>query len=204
MDSIIRKYRKQLKLSQAELANMLNVHQTAVSQWEMGRTTPDIEVLKNLASIYGVSVDVLLGTESPDSDNTKKKKGIKIPVLGYVRAGIPIDAVEEILDYEEIPEDLALQGEFFGLQVKGDSMEPQIVEGDIVIVRKQSDVDSGEVAVVLVNGCDATVKKFIKHEAGVSLVAYNPKYEPRFYTNKEVEEVPVSVIGKVVELRRKF
>lgn len=129
---------------------------------------------------------------------------IKIPVLGYVRAGIPIDAVEEVLDYEEISEEMARQGEYFALQIKGDSMEPRIQEGDVVIVRQQSDIDSGDIAVVLVNGNDATVKKFVKHENGVSLVAFNAKYEPMFYTPKEIQELPVSILGKVVELRGKL
>ena len=72
---------------------------------------------------------------------------------------MPIEAIENIIDYEEIPEDLARRGEYFGLQVKGNSMEPRVLEGDVVIVRKQSCVESGEIGIIMVNGEDATMKK---------------------------------------------
>ncbi len=76
--------------------------------------------------------------------------------------------------------------------------------GDVVIVRQQPDVESGEIAVVLVNGNEATVKKLIKKENGIMLQAFNPVYEPIFYSAQEIEELPVRVIGKVIELRGKF
>lgn len=132
-------------------------------------------------------------------------KAVRIPVLGRVAAGIPIDAVEEIIDFEEIHPDMAATGEFFALKIKGDSMEPRISEGDVVIVREQSDVESGDVAIILVNGDDATVKKLMKYDNGtISLVSFNPAYQPMVFTPQQVKELPVEVIGKVVELRGKF
>lgn len=133
-----------------------------------------------------------------------EKRGVKIPVLGRVAAGIPITAVEDILDYEEIEESLAKTGEFYGLQIKGDSMEPRISEGDVVIVRQQNDVESGDVAIVLVNGDDATCKRVVKHEHGLTLISFNPMHPPKFYTEQEVEQLPVQIIGRVMELRAKF
>lgn len=131
--------------------------------------------------------------------------GVKIPVLGHVVAGIPIEAIQEILDYEEIDEALASTGDFFALRVVGVSMEPRIREGDVVIVRKQPDVDSGDTAIVLVNGDEATVKKVKKLPDGIMLIANNPEvYEPKFYNRQQIEELPVVVLGKVVELRAKF
>lgn len=189
--------RKQKGLTQIEFAKRFNIATGTIAMWETGKRTPDFSMLTEIADFFGVTIDYLLGNAEP-------KKAKKIPVLGYVRAGIPIDAVEEILDYEEIPKSMADQGEYFGLQIKGDSMEPRMQEGDVVIVRKQPDVESGDIAVILVNGNDATVKKFVKHENGVSLVASNPKYDPMFYTFSEVESKPVCVIGKVVELRAKY
>ena len=96
------------------------------------------------------------------------------------------------------------KGDYFALSIKGDSMEPRITEGDVVIVRKQEIVENGELAVVLVNGNDATVKKFYMNDYGVNLISTNPVYEPFTYSKKEVEELPIKVIGKVVELRAKF
>ncbi len=194
----IKQLRNKNGLTQAKLAELCGVHQTAVSQWEKGRTAPDKESLKILSKIFGVSVDTIMGLDSVGSEK------VTIPVLGYVRAGVPIEAVEEILDYEEISPQLAATGEFFALQIKGSSMEPRICENDVVIVRKQNDVDSGDVAVVLVNSMDATVKKIIKKGTSISLVPFNPNYDVMIYTAEEISRLPVNIIGKVVELRGKF
>ncbi|MEE1263110.1 LexA family protein [Ruminococcus sp.] len=119
-------------------------------------------------------------------------------------AGYPIEAIENILDYEEISENMARQGEFFALRVKGDSMEPRIKEGDIVIVRKQDDVDNGDFAVMLVNGDEATLKRIQKFNGGINLIPSNPSYEVMTYTSQEILDLPVQCLGKVVELRAKF
>ena len=124
--------------------------------------------------------------------------------MGTVQAGLPSTAVENIIDYEEIDEALASTGEFFALQVRGDSMEPKFSQGDVVIVRKQDDADSGDIVVALVNGDEATIKRLKKRPEGILLIANNPTYEPMFFSNREIRELPVRVIGKVVELRAKF
>ncbi len=131
-------------------------------------------------------------------------KGIKIPVLGCVQAGIPVEAVKDIIDYEEITEEMARTGEYFGLRIKGNSMNPRMQEGDVVIVRKQQDVDSGDVAIVIVDNQEATCKQVKKHEYGISLVSFNTAFEPMFFTNEEIIKKPVAILGKVVELRAKF
>ena len=135
----------------------------------------------------------------------KSKNGKWIPVLGDVAAGIPIEAVENIIDWEEINSALAGTGDFFGLRIKGSSMEPRIREDDVVIVRKQEDANTGDTAVVLVNGDSATVKRIKKEpDGGLWLLPNNPAYAPQHYSPAEVAEKPVHIIGKVVELRGKF
>lgn len=199
--NIIKQLRKEKKLSQSKLANLLNVHQTAVSQWEQGRTMPDIEILKQLSNLFGVSIDYILGNES---ENTISKV-IKIPVLGRVAAGIPIEAVEEIIDYEELSlKEFNPEYEYFGLVIKGDSMKPRMQNGDVVIVRKQETAESGDIAVVLVNGNEATVKKIKIRPDGLMLIPLNQEYEVMLYNKEEIESLPVSIIGKVVELRAKM
>ena len=135
----------------------------------------------------------------------KSKNGKWIPVLGDVAAGIPIEAVENIIDWEEINSALAGTGDFFGLRIKGSSMEPRIREDDVVIVRKQEDANTGDTAVVLVNGDSATVKRIKKEpDGGLWLLPNNPAYDPQHFSPSEVAEKPVHIIGKVVELRGKF
>ena len=184
--------------SQKELADILFVNQTAVSQWERGVTTPNKTSLSKLCEMFNVSADYILGMEE------RQSIGVKIPVLGRVQAGIPIEAVEEILDYEEISPAMAATGDFFALRIRGQSMEPRFAEGDVIIVRQQSDCDNGDIAVVLVNGFEATVKKIKKTDAGITLIPTNPSFDPIFYTCAEVEDLPVRIVGKVVELRAKF
>lgn len=188
-------------LTQVEFAKIFNIATGTIAMWETGKRQPDFNTINKLAEYFNVSTDYLLGVEQQPKP---KKIGVKIPVLGEVQAGVPIEAIQDIIDYEEIDEQTAAQGEFFALQVRGDSMEPKFSQGDVVIVKQQSTVDSGNIAIVLVNGDSATIKKFVRHDSGISLIALNPAYEPMFYTNKEVEELPVICLGKVVELRAKF
>lgn len=199
----LKELRKKHRLTQKQLANILYIDQTAISYWENGKTKPDFENQQLLADYFGITIDDLLGRTNSDT-KPHTKKGVKIPVLGRVQAGIPVDAIEEIIDYEEITEEMASQGDYFGLVIRGQSMMPRMVEGDVIIVRQQSDVDSGDIAVVLVNGNDATVKKIRKTESGIELVPLNPSFDIIYYTNEEIENLPVTIIGKVVELRGKF
>lgn len=192
--------RIQRKMTQSELAKKIYISQPAYSKYEVGTASPNPETLSKIADALGVSVDYLLG-----SDPQPTRPGyIRIPVLGRVAAGIPIDAIEEIIDWEDISADTAGGGEYFGLQIKGHSMEPKISDGDVVIVRRQPDVDSGDIAVVLVNGDDATVKRIKKSPQGVTLIPSNPAYEPLYYSNAEIESLPVQILGRVVELRAKL
>lgn len=151
-----------------------------------------------------LKIITLLSYSEENKDEYDAALGIKIPVLGTVPAGIPLEAIEEVLDYEEITEDMARNGKYIALQIKGDSMLPTICNGDVVIVRLQPDVESGETVIVMVNGGDATCKKVVKHTSGITLVPNNPAYDPRFFTNEEISSIPVRILGKVVELRRKF
>lgn len=204
LNSILKELRKSKKITQEQLAKIIGVERSSIGKYESPSkpVTPSPDIILRLAEYFDVSVDYLLGNSPKETD--EKKKGIKIPVLGKVQAGIPVDAIEEIIDYEEITEEMASQGDYFGLVIRGQSMMPRMVEGDVIIVRKQSDVDSGDIAVVLVNGNDATVKKIRKTESGIELVPLNPSFDIIYYTNEEIENLPVNIIGKVVELRGKF
>ena len=198
---ILKELRENRGISQKQLAEILNVRQSTVGMWENGKNKPEFSKILKLSEFFDVSVDYLLGRkEAPKLSS----KGVLVPILGQVIAGIPIDAVEDILGYEEISREMASQGEYFALQIKGNSMEPRMRQGDVVIVKKQSAVESGDIAVVLVNGDEATIKKFVIHDNGISLISNNESYSPMFYTKNEIEEKPVTVLGKVVELRAKF
>ncbi len=197
--------RKNMSLSQKEFGQKIGVAESTVSLYESNKRFPDADTLKKISSLFGVSIDYLLGNSIAKEANQKVGRGVRIPVLGRVVAGIPIEAVEEILDYEEITPELAATGEFFALQVRGDSMLPKLEEGDVVIVKKQEDVETGDIAIVLVNGDEATIKQIKKVDGGIMLYGFNPDvYEPHFYSNQQIEELPVRILGKVIESRRSW
>lgn len=197
---IIKKRRNELNISVDELANLIGKNRATIYRYENSQIENlPANILEPLSIALAITPDELLGSTN------SSVKGTKIPVLGTVAAGIPIEAIEDIEDYEEIPEIMARQGDYFALKIKGASMEPKFSEGDVIIVRKQSYVDSGEIGVILVNGNDATVKRVIKQDAGIMLVATNQDvYPPRFYSNSDIKSLPIQILGKVVELRAKF
>lgn len=186
-----------------QLAKDTGIPQQSLSHWKVGRSTPKIERLQIIADYLGVSLEYLTGVQSTITKTEKlTKKPTKVPVVGAVPAGIPIEAIEDILDYEEIDEETAKKGEYFGLKIKGNSMYPLIMEDDVVIVRKQEMIESGQVAIVMVNGDEATCKKVIIKDGGIMLIGHNPEFTPLYYSAEEVETKPVRIIGKVIEIRR--
>lgn len=198
----IKRARMKAQISQDELAKRLGYKsRSTIAKIESGENDLTQKKVAAFAKALNVSIDFLMDGDS----NENNSKGVRIPVLGRVVAGIPLEAIEDIEDYEEIPRRMASSGEFFALRIKGRSMEPKLTEGDIVIVRKQEDVDSGDTAIVLVNGDEATVKQIKKTEAGIMLIGFNVEvYQPHFYSNEQIEALPVRIIGKVVESRHKW
>lgn len=196
----LKNLRKNKKLTQTDVASYLGLTTSAIYKYEIGKAEPNSETLQNYSKLFNVSLDYLL----TGKEDKKINLGIKIPVLGTIPAGIPIEAVEEILDYEEIPQEWTTQGEYFGLKVKGNSMEPRIMNGDVVICRKQDNAESGDVCVIMVNGNDATLKQIKKDPNGIWLVPFNSNYSPMFYSKEQISTLPVRIIGKIIELRGKF
>ena len=191
----LKQLRKKSGMTQLELSKKLGTVHSTISMYERGEREPDLDTINRIAKIFGVSADYLLGQ--------KVNRGVKIPVFGNVAAGVPIEAITDIEDYEEIPLEMAKTGEYAALRIKGSSMEPRMIKGDVVIVKLQNTIETGETAIVLV-GDEATCKKIKKTPEGVWLISTNPIYEPIFYSNREIEELPVIIWGKVVELRAKY
>lgn len=203
--NLVRELRKMAGMQQKEVAIAVGVSRPTVSEWEHGKKDPSGERLTKLAKLFDVDPGIILGYKigdynMPSQDNPN---AIRVPVLGTIPAGIPIEAIEEILDWEELPIEMARGGkEYFGLRVKGDSMYPRYEDGDTIILRKQETCESGQDCAVMVNGEDATFKRVRVTESGIALLPINPAYEPHFYSNKEVNELPVRILGVVVQLRR--
>lgn len=207
--NIIKKLRLENNMTLEQLGDRVGVGKSTVRKWENGIiANMRRDNIAKIAEVFNVSPAYLMGWDNnvaPISGGNKQKKGgISIPVLGRVAAGIPIEAITDIIDTEEITEEMASTGEFFGLKIHGDSMEPKISNGDVVIVRQQNDAESGDIVIATVNGDEATCKRLRKYRDGIELVSNNPAYAPMFFSNEEIITKPVKILGRVVELRAKF
>lgn len=192
--------REERKISQAKLAKAIGVSQSTVGMWENGTNNPEHNTLLKIADFFNVSMDHLLGIEeSPKKPLTTANR---INVYGSVPAGIPLEAVEDVIDWEEIPSDWTKDGtEYIALKVKGNSMYPKYLDGDIVIIRMQPDCESGQDAIVFINGYDATLKRVLKNEKSIILQPLNPEFETKVYGPGDET---IKILGIVVELRRRI
>lgn len=197
-------------LNQVEFAKLFNVTKQTVSNWESGKRKPDTEMLSSISKYFGVTTDYLLGndnkTDSSEVSNITKidnDKMVKIPVLGVIKAGMPMLAAENIIDFEYVhQEELIVGEEYFYLQVKGDSMiNARIHEGDRVRIKKQNFIEKdGDIMAVRVNGDEATLKRVYKQDKGLVLISENTSYSPMFFPASDIEIGYVSIIGKVVKI----
>ncbi len=201
--NILNELKDEQELSISELARRVGMAKSAVSRYFNKTRQFPLNRAHDFAAALNTTTEYILGIDDVKS-KSKKTKGVTIPVLGEVAAGIPIEAIEDIIDYEEISKDMAHTGDFFGLRIKGDSMSPRISEGDVVIVRQQNDAESGDIVIVLVNGESATCKRLMKYKDGISLISFNPMYNPMTFSNDEIKSKPIKIIGKVVENRQKY
>ena len=181
--NIIRELRKKEGLSQQELASLCRVHQTAVSQWENGRTAPDLESLKMLSDIFGVSVEKLIGAEMPADEN-------RIPGFSSISAAGAAELIGE--------------SKMFALKVAGEDMLPTLCPGDTVIVSRSAEIENGDIVAVTVGSSNAYIKRIIKKDTSVLLVSENPVFEPLIFNYDEVNALPMCILGRVTEMRRKL
>lgn len=200
----IRNRRTALHLTQDELAKKMGYSdKSMISRIESGKIDLSESKIMEFAKALGTTPMALMGWKEKAS---QPRETFTIPVLGRVAAGIPIEAVEDVVDYEELSSDIFKDSpkSYFGLKIKGHSMEPRICDGDYVIVHKQDDAECDDIVIARVNGEEATCKRLKKYSEGLALVSLNPSYEPMVFTPDQVRDLPVRVIGKVVELRGKL
>ncbi len=185
-----------------ELGKKVGVGKSTVRKWEKGMiANMRRDKIAKLATALNVSPAYLMGWEETPTENIKI---VKIPIYGSIAAGIPISANTDIVGYVYDTEGLFDPDTHFCLEIKGDSMTPDFHEGDKVIVHSQPDAETGEVVAVMIDGCEATCKRLKKYEDSIALVSNNPLYEPMIFTAEEIASLLVQIMGKVVELRRKY
>lgn len=200
----IKKLRLDREWNQEFVAQKLNISIPALSRYESGTYEPkSLAIVSDFAKLYNVTTDYLLGLDI-DYHETNGSSSALVFIYGTIPAGIPMECIEDIIDTEEISADMLKGGkQYFGLKVKGDSMYPEYLDGDTLILEKTDICENGDDCVIMVNGNDGTFKRVFKNENGIILQPLNPTYSPLVYTNQQIEELPVRVLGVLVEFRRK-
>lgn len=213
LGELIKKYRDDNGISMRDFGKLCGLSHTYVAALEKNidpRTgkpiAPTLDTVKLVAKALNISIDDLLKILDDEQEFiiNNVDTSATVFVYGTIPAGVPIECIEDIIDTEEIDAEM-LKGDkkYFGLKIKGDSMFPEYLDGDTLILEKVEDCESGQDCVVMVNGNDGTFKRVFKNENGIILQPLNTAYQPMIYTNEQIENLPIRIVGKVVELRRK-
>lgn len=182
--------------TQNDIINDLGYASSNISGWCNGKAYPRMDAIQKIADYLNIYKTDLI--EEPKLNNHNR-----IPVFAKIPAGIPIELIDEVIDYEELDNKMFKgEKEYFGVKISGDSMNPKYLDGDILIVQKMNDCESGQDCIVMVNGDDGTFKRVVKTSNGIALQPLNPNYEIKFYSNEEVEKLPIRILGIVKEIRR--
>jgi repressor LexA len=189
---IISTYKKKTGASDADIAARTGVSRSTVTRWSSG-TVRRIsgETMRRVSEMVGFNIEPVMKGMNIN---------VRLPVLGYVKAGYDLFAEENYLGEEEASIEDAAKGDYY-LKVTGDSMNGVgILDGSLVLVRQCTDVDSGKIAVVLV-GDEVTVKRVVKKERMMILEAANPEVQSRYLTAQQVRDIPVTILGQVISAK---
>lgn len=189
--------------SQKEVADAIGISPQTFNTWCQGIAMPRIGKLQLLADYFHIEKSAFIDSPA-DISRTHSQTNTSIAVFDRIPSGIPFHITGNVVGTEEISTDATITAEFFGLQIHGDSMEPRFSEGDIVIARKQDDAESGDIVIASLRNEDAACRRLRKYHDGIELISNNPSYEPMFFSNEEIVDETVRILGRVVELRAKF
>ncbi len=194
-----------------ELHEKTGISESLLSKYLSGNAVARQRKLASLADALNINEVWLMGYDVPmDRELNTKTDELgnpitSIPLIGSVKAGYDYMAQENWEGTVNIEKSLVGDGSnYFALKVKGDSMAPVFIEGDIVVVKKQNDCENNEIAIVIVNGDEGTIKKVRKTNAGIILQPLNPAYAPMIYSNDEIKTIPITIVGIVKQLKREF
>lgn len=214
LGDLIKNYRQENKMSMRDFAKKCNLSFTYISALEKNKDyktgksiSPTLETVKSVANAINMPIEDLLQELDEDQKFTitsNKDKNINIPILGIVKAGYDYLANENWQGMIEVDSDFAKGKDLFALKVTGDSMFPVLIEDDIVVINKQSNFENGDIVVALVGENEATIKKAKKTDSAIILQPLNNNYDPLIFTNEDIKNLPVEIIGVVKELKRRF
>lgn len=190
-----------------DMCEALGVKYTTFTDWVKGNSYPRIDKIELMANYFGIEKFDLVEEKQFLPDGVipyANRKMVLVPLVGVVNCGVPLFAEDNIEEYIDTPsEDLESGETYFWLRAKGDSMiNVGIHAGDLLLIRKQDDVNSGDIAVVSVNGDDATLKRIIKKENAIILQPENPACETKFFVGEEINTIKIR--GRLMKLEKRF
>lgn len=193
------RFLKQKGKLRMDMARDLGITHSTVFNWFDGVSYPRLKNLEQIAEYLGVTISQLV-----EGDRQATQDFTTINVLSRVVYGVPLKSMDYVVGTEEISNRMAKNGNHFALRIKGDAMTPKIDNGDVVIVLEKKTADNGDIVVIMVGKDDAVLRKLTHNEYGITLLAINPNVEPMFFSHQDVVNIPITIIGKVIEARRKF
>lgn len=192
----LRSLRKEHGMTQVDLANALDLDKSSIAKYESAGIIPSVDTLQKISALFNVSIDYLLNAPFGDINNV-----VNVEIIGTVVAGRDGIATYEFLGISQAI-NINNKDEYKYLKVRGDSMAPQILEGDLALVRLQPDIDSGDLAVVIIGGEEGVIKKVQKTDNSISLISFNQMYDTRVFVGKDMEQL--QIFGKVVKVERSY
>lgn len=206
----LRHLRLESGMTQEELAKKLDKDYSTIGKWELGQRSPIVADVVKISELFNISLPDLLGKDLRFDEAKVIDLGtdiIKIPVFGTIKAGIPIESQNDIIEYIDIPRSWTKGNKkFFGLKISGDSMFPKYNEKDIVIFEQTNDIElyNGKDCAIMINGTESTFKKVLINEQGIVLQPYNTAYDIMMYSKEQVEQLPIKIVGIAVEKRTRL
>ena len=194
----VRYLRKLAGYSQEQLARKLGITQGSVSLWEKGKTEPDTKTLVRLSQIFDVQMDYLISNETRRDLDAINIRRSSIPILGTIACGKQITPDTEPDGYADIPDGVHAD---FALRCKGDSMMPTFIDGDLVLIRQQPEVENGQIAAVSIDG-ETTLKHFYRQSDGITLIAENAAFAPIYVPNASDRQIIIH--GRAIGYTRIF
>lgn len=197
----LKQLREHKNITQQELADDLGMAQQQIARYENNQRQFKQDLLFQLADYFKVSINDFFPPQNFDNAEIIPET-IKISIYGSIKAGIPLESQNDIIEEMEIPREWAKGGKkLFGLKISGDSMFPKYQNGEIVIFEQTNDIETykNKDCAVMINHSESTFKKVQVNDNGIVLQPYNASYNVQVYSNKDIKELPVMVLGKAIK-----
>lgn len=197
----LRHLRIQRGMKQEDLANKLQKDYSTIGKWENGTRSPIMADVLKIAELFNVSLEQLIGGNIIYDNFQPVTNTIKIPIYGSIKAGLPLESQNDIVDYMDVPSEWSNGKKLFGLKLSGDSMFPKYNDGEIVIFKQEQDLEhqKNKDCAVMINHTESTFKKLLVNDTGIVLQAYNPNYDIMIFTMKDVQELPIVILGIAIK-----